>query len=199
MFSPLDLSMIVDYPQTPSLSYASSRSAAPTNGDERQCACIDTIVFLIEDLDGTTTCVHDSPLDTSLAAAKGTLASGRRLLHCRDCMRRTETLMLLLFVSEKVIDLNSRIVEQYRKQIDTDANQTGKSQRNRFVMVGEYEISSQREWSCLLHALVTVQLQSLHEFLSELGEMAQSTLPQSQHAKLAVHMATVARMRKQLV
>ncbi|KAF1963158.1 hypothetical protein CC80DRAFT_588618, partial [Byssothecium circinans] len=134
MFSPLDLSMMPEYPQTPSLSHTTSRSTAPTSAAERQCACLDTIVFLIEDLDGTISCAHESPLDTSLAAAKGVLASGRRLLHCQECMRRTETLMLLLFVCEKLIHLSTSLVEQYRKKAAAENSQAGRSQEHRSVM-----------------------------------------------------------------
>jgi len=47
--------------------------------------------------------------------------------------------------------------------------------------------------------LVTLQLQYLYEFLNELGHTSQSALPQSQHAKLAVHAEKVAQLRKQMI
>ena len=91
------------------------------------------------------------------------------------------------------------MVEQYRMQIGAGSYQRGKAQNNRCVMVGEYEVSSQREWSYLLRALVTLQLQSLYEFLIELGKTSQPALPPSQHDRLTVHAEKVAQLRKQLL
>ena len=109
-------------------------------------------------------------------------------------------LMLLLFVCEKLVQLSTTMAEQYRKQVaETGRSLSEKAQRNRSVMVGEYEISSQREWSCLLQALVTLQLQLLDEFLNELVEILPLTLPHSQHARLGLHVQKVTQLRRRMV
>jgi hypothetical protein len=59
-------------------------------------------------------------------------------------------------------------------------------------MVGEYEISSQQEWRVLLHALIGLHLQSLRDYLVDLGVKARDVLPGSQSAKLGLLRENVA-------
>ncbi|KAF2866143.1 hypothetical protein BDV95DRAFT_612012 [Massariosphaeria phaeospora] len=161
-----------------------SQHAVPleaANQRTRTCHCLETIVFLLEDLEGSIAVVGESSLDASLASNKGALSSCQRLLRCPDCTTRTETLMLLTFICEKLVKVCSKVVNGYAKHTE-ESQGLGHS-----LAVGEYEVSSGREWNCLMRALILLQLRYLSEFLADMKTIGSSALPQSQFSKLVMN------------
>lgn len=134
------------------------------------------------------------------------------------CMNRTETITLLVFVSEKLVLLDVGIMGELRGHVksaartpiwintqsslqDTYARAKVPSRGGSYaaqpevVKIGDYEISSEREWAALLHALMALHLQALSEFLRGFGEKTRGVLPNSQYAKLDVLKEKVAILR----
>lgn len=108
--------------------------------------------------------------------------------------------MLLNVVCEKLVLLCSKVIEQYQSQIESERRTggAGVDWKNRILSLGEYEVSSQREWSCLIRALSILHLQCLGEFLGEMKGVSSFTLPQSQYSKLLAEEEKVKELCKRM-
>jgi hypothetical protein len=87
------------------------------NGKDYSCNCLCTVLMLVEDVEDTLSGLSSTTLSSLLAAAKGTLTSLSRLFVCVPCMERTEMLMLLVFLSEKLVLIAIGISGEYTQQI----------------------------------------------------------------------------------
>ncbi|GIK02314.1 hypothetical protein Aspvir_006363 [Aspergillus viridinutans] len=78
------------------------------------CQCLAAVAFAVEDLEASCTTGHRVELDSITAYQKEVITRCRSQLKCSGCMARRETLVLLVFMLEKIVAACGRIVALYR-------------------------------------------------------------------------------------
>ncbi|RHZ64858.1 hypothetical protein CDV55_102527 [Aspergillus turcosus] len=84
--------------------------AGPAGG----CQCLSAVIFAVEEFEASCTAGHRAELDSITAYQKEVIRRCRSQLKCSGCMARRETLVLLVFMLEKIVAACGRIVGLYR-------------------------------------------------------------------------------------
>ncbi|GIJ84477.1 hypothetical protein Asppvi_003324 [Aspergillus pseudoviridinutans] len=170
------------------------------------CQCLAAIVFAVEDLEASCTAGHRAELDSITAYQKEVITRCRSQLKCSGCMARRETLVLLVFMLEKLVAACGRIVGLYRVKdaqvqvrlpspssslvndngdADADRADCSISTDWRKLLVGDYEISSPQEWEHLVRVLIFLQLRAVMELLADVNSTGGEVLGETLSASLA--------------
>ncbi|KAF2113822.1 hypothetical protein BDV96DRAFT_118214 [Lophiotrema nucula] len=180
-------------PRHPKLS--STRQQSSVKSILRACQCLNVIVSTTEDVEATISNAEDRGLDLMLASHKEALKSCQRLLQCYGCTTKPESVMLLTFVCDKLVELCAKTVSRFMScsrataALYSDHSKIADKCKLLYeeTTVGEYVVSSREEWECLIRALVGLQLRSLRELIGKMKELAPSVLPESRFSKLVAH------------
>ncbi|KAF7126041.1 hypothetical protein CNMCM5793_002400 [Aspergillus hiratsukae] len=78
------------------------------------CQCLSAVIFAVEEFEASCTAGHRAELDSITAYQKEVIRRCRSQLKCSACMARRETLVLLVFMLEKIVAACGRIVALYR-------------------------------------------------------------------------------------
>ncbi|KAF7177731.1 hypothetical protein CNMCM7691_006127 [Aspergillus felis] len=170
------------------------------------CQCLAAVVFAVEDLEASCTAGHRAELDSITAYQKEVITRCRSQLKCSGCMARRETLVLLVFMLEKIVAACGRIVQLYRAK-DAQAQQQLPSPSSSMVngngdgdgdladcsisadwrelLLGDYEISSPQEWEHLVRVLISLQLRAVMELLADVKSTGGEVLGETLSASLA--------------
>lgn len=154
------------------------------------CGCLATLVELLEELDTPAR----PALDVALASHKLFLKRALRVLHCSSCHSRSEHLVLLTRVCNKLVRLCERIVLSY---LQADSSMTSSSSSlsiadhfscppTESLFLGCYETDSS-EWDSLVCVILSLQLRSLGNLLAGVrrsASLAQHPRLQEAEAKL---------------
>ena len=80
------------------------------------CQCLAAIVFAVEEFEASCNSGNRAELDSILAYQKDAIRYCRSMLQCSSCMAKRENIVLLVFMTEKIVLACGRIVESYRMQ-----------------------------------------------------------------------------------
>ena len=99
-----------------------SRAFSYQNPSGQSCQCLAAVVFAVEELEASCNSGNRSDLDSIVAYKKEAIKCCRSMLKCGSCMAKRENLVLLVFMTEKIVAACGRIVVLYRvKNGDTRA------------------------------------------------------------------------------
>lgn len=162
-----------------------------------------TIAFLLEQLENKSSSIESTALDSALASHKEALNHCNAMLRCAKCTARSENMMLLAFVCEKLVTLCEKVLGNYtgqprpgdeflKRQGDGMASEGGGTGCCAKVLFGEYGVDLPLEWDCLIRVLIILQLKSLGNLLARIKMMASSAV---RGAQLSVLLAAKRRVR----
>lgn len=103
-------------PESTSVSTAFS-SQSPSG---QSCQCLAAVVFAVEELEANCNSGNRADLDSIVAYQKEAIKSCHSMLRCSSCVAKRENLVLLVFVTEKIVVACGRIIGSYRMR-DGDA------------------------------------------------------------------------------
>ncbi|KAL9622289.1 MAG: hypothetical protein Q9160_003300 [Pyrenula sp. 1 TL-2023] len=90
----------------------------------QSCQCLAVVVFAVEEFEAKCNSGNRAELDTIIASQKGAIRCCRLMLECRRCLLKRENLVLLVFMTERIVTACERIVLLYRMKdnhIGTDS------------------------------------------------------------------------------
>lgn len=124
------------------------------------CSCLQHVVFLVHELE---TAKSDS-VDGQMASHKEAIDYGQAMMKCKLCSRRPENLMMLTFLSERLLQLGEAVTRRL--------GQAAAGEEKLAFLFGELEIDTAPEWEILLSSLVAVQLREFQQLLCQLKKGA---------------------------
>ncbi|KAL9609844.1 MAG: hypothetical protein Q9167_005411 [Letrouitia subvulpina] len=101
---------------TPMSLDASTSTSAPSpfqSSSGQSCRCLAAVIFAVEKLEASCKSGDRSELDTIVAQKKAAIQCCRSMLKCSSCMAERQNLVLLVFMSEKIVAACGRIVVLY--------------------------------------------------------------------------------------
>ncbi len=159
-----------------------SKTLPPSDDPPTRCQCLRIIGVLLEDLERKDHLVDPTALDSILASQKKAFTRCNSVLSCSTCVARSEYILLLGLITERLATLLEVTVTLYLKEVqrrsDFGASPHGKhfsrtsSDESNKVFLGRYEIESLEEWSSLIRVLVVLQLRSLWTLLGGMKKAA---------------------------
>lgn len=80
----------------------------------QSCQCLTAFVFAVEEFEASGNCVNRADLDSIVAYQKEATKCCRSMLKCSCCTAKRENLVLLVFLTERIVAGCGRIVALYR-------------------------------------------------------------------------------------
>ncbi|KAJ5159721.1 fungal Zn binuclear cluster domain-containing protein [Penicillium canariense] len=191
----------------------STSTSFPSRPTGQPCGCLAAVVFAVEQFEAS--CHgHRAELDSIVAYQKEAIERCRAQLECSSCITRRETLVLVVFLLEKIVAACGRIVGLYRLK-DVQLHLPSSSRFNgdrsldiglatakadwRELLLGDYEISSPLEWEHLVHVLIFLQLRAARELLMDVKSMESEVLGETLMASLAQAQIRLGELEKDMV
>lgn len=154
-----------------------SKSLRPSGNSPTRCECLRTIEVLFEELERKKHTIDPAALDSILASQKKALVRCNSVLSCSTCAARSEYILLLGLITERLATLCESTVSLYLKEVQrrssfrTSSNgkhhsRTSSEETNK-VFLGRYEIESPEEWSSLIRVLIVIQIRNLRILLGD--------------------------------
>ncbi|KAI4233600.1 MAG: hypothetical protein LQ352_008238, partial [Teloschistes flavicans] len=78
------------------------------------CHCLAAVIFAVEEFEASCNLGSRAELDSIIAHQKETIKRCHLMLKCSSCVAKRETLVLLVFLTEKIVAACGRIVGLYR-------------------------------------------------------------------------------------
>lgn len=91
-----------------------STTSSSQNTSAQSCQCLAAIVFAVEEFEASCNSGNRAELDSIIAYQKVAIKCCRSMLKCSSCMAKRENLVLLVFLTEKIVVACGRIVVLYR-------------------------------------------------------------------------------------
>ena len=155
-----------------------SNTLPPSDDSLTRCQCLRLIEVLLEDLERKKYLDDPAALDSILAWQKRALAHCSTVLRCSACGSRSEYILLLGLITERLATLCESTASLYLKELRCRSSlrkiSNGRhhsrtlSEESSTVFFGRYEIESTEEWSSLIRVLIILQLRSLRSLLGNL-------------------------------
>ncbi|KAF1829169.1 hypothetical protein BDW02DRAFT_179261 [Decorospora gaudefroyi] len=145
----------------PTPTSSSSHDSSTAGSMQASCSCLQHVVFLVHELETA----KMGSVDGQMASHKEAVDYGRAMLVCELCSRRPENLMMLTFLSERLLQLSEAVLARLARPDGEE--------RLAFVF-GELEIDSAPEWDVLVSSLVALQLGALRDLLGRLKKSAET-------------------------
>ncbi len=154
---------------------------------QESCQCLQTIVSRLEELENQKNTMNSNTLDSVLATHKEGLKNCNAMLQCAHCSARSENMMLLALICEKLVTLSEKLVSKYLQQakhfqprITSSKQNTSKGGRDDLVKAkpqaqisfGEYYLDPGLGWEYVIRILILLELRSLKSFMASMKDAA---------------------------
>ena len=139
---------------------------------------------LLDEVETKTMAIDPKTVDEILAYHRHAVENGNEVLSCRSCSSRSEYVTLLTIMSDKLATLSDKMVAAFICHLqgqDDPGNQnliddSGEWRNGKQGMrLGEYEIKTHKEWTCLIRAVITLQIKELMTHIRKVGAVTAST------------------------
>ena len=146
------------------------------------CTCLVTKVSLLEELGSQKV---DRSLHEVLATHKDYTMKCWSVLECQVCMSKSESVMLLVLVYERLVDFCESMADAYLKDhAPPRSGLTSPGPERARLTVGKYAIDKDEEYDCLMGALTLHQVKVLGRQLFAIRRPASILLRGGQISKL---------------
>lgn len=159
-----------------------SKTLPSSDDSPARCQCLRLIEVLLEDLERKNFLDDPVALDSILAWQRKALAHCSTVLGCSACVARSEYILLLGLITDRLATLCESTVSLYLKEVQRrTTSQTSSDRRHHSrtsseesstVFLGCYEIESREEWSSLIRVLIVLQLRNLRSLLGDMNKAA---------------------------
>ncbi|KAL4922543.1 hypothetical protein BDW62DRAFT_54836 [Aspergillus aurantiobrunneus] len=176
----------------PTVSTTRSSEDIPEIATDRQssCSCLNSAVFLLDELESPH---HDGApgeqgLDSILSIYQEVLFLCKRMINCASCRGKSENMMVLSMVLERLTILCGEVIDAFIAQ--RDANGPGAPpippamMERQPLALGEYEIDG-GDYEVMMGVLVTRRLLELEAFLARMKRISSLTRRAHQQARMA--------------
>lgn len=150
------------------------------------------MAVILEELESKGRVMDSIMLDAVLASQKENLSHCNTMLGCKTCTTRSENMMLLVFVCEKMVNLSGKMVDRYQQQSrqsqepQLKQQQLQQQQQQQKLFFGDYKVDLPLEMDCMLKVLLMLQLKGLIALLSKMKTVASSALREMHLSMLQV-------------
>ncbi|KAL9123065.1 MAG: hypothetical protein Q9187_000392 [Circinaria calcarea] len=190
---------------TPPLTYGNRAAQITQNAESMipssyhahsSCQCLQTLVLLLEETEYRSNAIDSAILDSALAYHKEALHRCNTMLRCLICTARSENMMLLAVVCEKLVAMCDRIASRFLQHtwqphvcfgskhgIEERSSRKGDECRRK-VFFGNYEIDQREEWEHLIRVLIFLQLKRLGSLMAKIKMVTSLELRGAQHTVL---------------
>lgn len=142
------------------------------------------MVILLEELENRSDAIDPAALDSAMAYHKEALSQCDGMLRCARCSGRSEYMMLLTIVCEKLVALCDKVLHRYlehtSRRPDGNPSLRETTEARQRIFLGDYEIDLTQEWKYLMKVLIVFQLRSLGRLLGKMKTLASSAIRGSQ-------------------
>jgi hypothetical protein len=162
------------------------------NSSTPDCACLKSVIFLIAELESKTNLeegLNVGDLDSALDNHKEAIRYGEALRQCERCSIRSENMVLLGLLADRLIVVCEKIITTY-----LIANECLRPFGSKHLSFGDFKVDAKVEWSLLFGGLITLQLRSLMMLVENIGRKEGSS-----SAKLAARKLKIQYLHQQLV
>ena len=160
----------------------SSKSLSSSQDQLVRCRCLRTIGTLLEDFERRDQSSAPATLDLTLGSQKEALARCDSVLRCSMCVARSEYILLVGLITERLVVVYESIISSYLKEIQRrseslpsssgeDRSRSSPGEPNK-VYLGRYKIESIEEWSGLFKVIIIRQLRNLCNLLEDMKRAA---------------------------
>ena len=184
---------------SPLILFANWDSVQPEKHPWDQCLCLQTVVPLLEELEDRANSVDPQALTSILAWKKEARNHCEAMLRCTCCTARSDYMMLLAVVCDKLVTLCEKVVHRYLSSTGqrlSDQKSGVTSQHKLFV--GDYEVDTPGEWMYIMRVLIMLQLGSMGTLLGKMKSIASTALRGTQLTVLRAMDQRVAKMGESL-
>ena len=148
-----------------------SITTAPPAVSPARCQCLLTVGALLEGFERKKHFRDPAALDSILASHKEALTRCNVILSCSACTARSEHMLLLGMITERLVALYESTVSLYLEQVQRHHSfgvssngmpqPRGPLDESNKIFLGHYEVDSPEEWSSLIQVLLVLQLRGL--------------------------------------
>ncbi|PYI24530.1 hypothetical protein BO99DRAFT_398511 [Aspergillus violaceofuscus CBS 115571] len=167
-----------------------SRTSELAMEEQLSCLCLGSAVFLLDELESPH---HESNpdeqgLDSILSIYQEVLVLCRRMIICDACRRKSENMMVLTMVLERLAILCGEVIDAFIAQ--RELNGPGVTavpsamMKKQPLVVGEYQIEG-GDYEVMMGMLVTRRLLELEGLLARIKMISASTRRAHQQARMA--------------
>lgn len=164
-------------------------SPGPAMDGQSSCSCLNSAVFLLDELEAPR---HEGGpgeqgLDSILSIYQEVLFLCKRMLHCNPCREKSENMMVLTMVLERLAVLCGEVIDAFIAQ--REANGPGArpvpaaTMEKQPLALGEYEIEG-GDYEVMMGVLVTRRLSELESFLASMKTIGALTRREHQQARM---------------
>lgn len=159
------------------------------------CECLQMAAYVLEELETRNSKFdHTSSLDGVLAFHKQASGYCDTMVNCQRCTSRSEHMMLLTFICEKLVILCEKTSTLFLRQLKRTrgspnwqestviGNQIGGPSCPKYI--GEYEIDVPQEWNYLIRVLVFIRLERLGSLVARMKAIASTAKRDTQLSML---------------
>ncbi|PYI36060.1 hypothetical protein BP00DRAFT_387228 [Aspergillus indologenus CBS 114.80] len=153
--------------------------------EQTTCSCLNSAVLLLDELQAAH-CDNGSPgeqgLDSILSIYQEVLILGMGMVHCDICRGKSENMMVLAMVLERLAILCGGVIDAFIAQgkANVDVN---KNQPERLIL-GEYQVEG-GDYEVMMGMLVTRRLLALQFLITRMKTISTSTRRPHQQARMA--------------
>ena len=175
-------------------------SLTETRSQLGACKCLQIILGLLEEFENRASTTETYTMDSVLAYQKEALDHCNHMVRCSACIARSDHMMLLGVVSDKLITSYEQAITEHtegaRKRVVRHERQSGTLSSSpslsrssspgevegegvkgfaRVVFFGAYKIEGATEWEYIIRVLITLQLRQAFELLTRMQHIAKQT------------------------
>ncbi|MCJ1269634.1 hypothetical protein MMC22_009526 [Lobaria immixta] len=178
--------------------YEEKISLSPSHAQGR-CQCLQVMVSRLEELENRKNTIDSNALDSVLVTHKEALSNCSTMLQCTHCSPRSENMMLLALVCEKLVALSEKLVNKYLQQAKP-AQSPGASRKQSInigacdelarniqsaqICYGAYNVDAGLGFQYVTRILILLELRSLKSFMADMKSTASSAIRGAQLAVL---------------
>ena len=177
--------------QHPQAQCRDSGSLSENQSQLGACKCLQIILGLLEEFENRASTTETYTMDSLLAYQKEALDHCNHMVRCSVCTTRSDHMMLLGVVSDKLITSYEQAINEHtesaRKRVVHHEGHYGTSSSSgevegervkgfaRVVFFGAYKIEAATEWEYIIRVLITLQLRQVFELLTRMQHIAKQT------------------------
>jgi uncharacterized coiled-coil protein SlyX len=154
--------------------------------EQSSCSCLNSAVFLLDELESPH---HDGGpgeqgLDSILSIYQEVLLLCKRMINCDACRRKSENMMVLTMVLERLAILCGEVIDAFIAQREANGPGDPTTMEKQPLVLGGYEIE-RGDYEVMMGTLVARRLSELESLLARMKMISSLTRRAHQQARMA--------------
>ncbi|RAH51304.1 uncharacterized protein BO95DRAFT_320778, partial [Aspergillus brunneoviolaceus CBS 621.78] len=165
---------------------SSSHTSEIAVEEQSSCSCVNSAVLLLDELQAP----HrngggsgEQSLECILSIYQEVLTLSKRMINCDTCRRKSENMMVLTMVLERLAILCREVIDAFIVQRGASVNVNANVNQPQRLILGEYQIEG-GDYEVMMGMLVTRRLSELEDLLTCMRTISASTRRPHQQARL---------------